>query len=210
MKDKPTNYAKVPVPAAFLPRFRASYNEDNALRFKGIFDKCIDNEYINGKKLNLWLDPMTLNLSLVTYHHRISEALKYLVENPIRGSKYTQDDYAKLRGKIHFKKQLGINNSWGIAIIYRRSHLLKVNPDKDVVVIGNADDIEDATEVKSEKWKLEIHDYLENENRQILEIIGVENLGKLLNDDDIRWIKDTFESADIHYEVSNTFIKAIK
>lgn len=191
-------------------RTRASYTEENALRFKPIFDCCIRDENEKGKRLNRWLNPASLNLTLATYHNRISEALRWLMDFDLPNSLYKKLDYIQFRNKVNFKKRVSPSDqeTWGVMIEYRKVGYI-LNPETDMIVVSDADK-EQSGNLGAELYKQKIDEFFNDTGTKFLDLKGIEQIGKVLNATDIAWIKETFESVDIAYEVGSTFIKAIK
>jgi len=202
-------------PKSRLKKPRSSYTQENALKFVRIFDACIDDETKKGLRLNRWLDPDIYCMGMNTYYNRIVDALKWLCENTLTCAGYINkpDNYLRFRASIRFKKDiLGPTNKYGIGIVYNSVGLI-VTPDSGsmISVSEKTDSLSDEP-VMAEKWRTAIYEFLDNENMAVLELIGIEKLGKLLTKADKMWIEKTLSGADILHEVGEKgdYLKAVK
>ena len=190
---------------------RPAYTEENAMRFKPVFDYCIKAYREEGKKQNIWLNPETLCLSLSTYQNRISEALRFLCDQDIPNSPYKTNDYIMFRNLVRFKQHLDLKDRTRMGILIKfRDVGIPLNPETDIVIesesyIGQSKELN-----KQELFKLKIQEFFDNPAINILELRGVGELGRFLTPEDIVWVENTFNDVDIMCEVRRDYIKAMK
>jgi len=184
---------------------RAGFTETNALRFIEVFDELITNP------ANCWLDPDALGLSFSTFRNRISEALLFLTKYKIDGAKYNPDDYQRLRGNIYFRVSKNKMGKLGILVefksIKRRLSYTELKEGRtlapDSVAEANSMDF-------SARWKEKIYAWLEDENSREIQLIGINQIGTILDDEGIKWLEETFIKADIEFKVNKDLILAVK
>lgn len=177
---------------------RSTLTENNARRFIDIINQALetgDNLFISGKRLGL---------KATTLKHRLSEALLWLCKYKLGGNQYNPDDYQKLRACIRFRfshNPMNMNES-GVTISFYTA--LKAKISEDTIQVSAEADREGSA------YKELINDFIIDDNKNFLILNGLYEIGKKLNDEDMAWIKRSFLTADIEYEVTPLMVKAIK
>ncbi len=184
-------------PKGLVPR--KTLTKVNALRFKEIFDRALDNP---GEDIFVGLD--LIGLSLSTAHNRIGEALLFLNLFEIEKSKYKMQDYQWLRGMIKFKLMTS-GDKPGIGIIFKKSQApIKYASAESI----SNNEVGDETK-QNRYWKEVVINWLESD-QELLNLNGIEQIGCRLMPEDIQWLRETFIKGDIEHEITPSSIKAIK
>lgn len=176
---------------------RPSFTWENAKRFIEMFDSLIDNP---GQ--DVWFDPAVLDIKASTFKHRMSEALLWLINFPAKNTTKLPKDYAQLRAVTRFKFAVK-DGVLGVQVHFTYNLRKRIQPtDAQAYIEG-----EDSTRQKA--WRDRVLEFLSDNTQEIL-ILDGKSLGCILNSEDQEWLRKTFESADIVFEVGDRLIRAAK
>jgi len=197
-----------------LPRH--TYSENNAKRFKSTFDKCLDNE------TDEFISCEMAGLKITSLKQRCNEALLWLINNDIKGSKHNKEEYKYFRSKIKFKAvtyggKEGVIVSWFTSALHSKSltreiksiHSISTKNKFNLLSSKDQDKDQDNKDNKIH-WKERILSFIGDDNIRVLDLQGDDFQGNLLTDIDTEWIINTLTSAGIEYEIGANKIVAIK
>lgn len=190
-----------------LPRH--TYSESNALRFKSIFDKCLEN------KTDEFIPCEEAKLKITSLKQRCNEAFLWLTNNEVKGSKYTKENYKILRSNVKVKP-VSFGGKDGVLISWFTSSNKDKLPSpfpKSITSISAKSSLKlPANSKQGIHWKERILKFIQDNTKRslVMDDLFVDFQGNLLTDIDVEWITKTLTSAGIEFEVDYNKIIAAK